>query len=166
MNYDHTLSLVVGVDECMQNQEISKMASLIQELYSIIQKLESNFPGRHFTPDGHLVGSIGEVLASNHYGLELLPASYETHDAKTTDGKFVQIKATQGKSIGIRSEPDHLLVLKIILDGTVDEVYNGPGNLAWENASKMQKNGQRQITVKKLKTLMINMDKSFQLPKI
>lgn len=149
----------------MENQGPSKMALLIQELYLIVQKLESNFPGRHFTPDGHLVGSIGEVLASYHYGLELLPASYEVHDAKTPDGKFVQIKATQGKSIGIRSEPNHLLVLKILLDGTVEEVYNGPGNLAWENASKMQKNGQRQISVNKLKALMDSVDKYSQLPR-
>lgn len=149
----------------MDDYKLSEMALLIQDLYSIVKKLESHFPGRHFTPDGHLVGSIGEVLASHHYDLELLPASYEIHDAKTPDGKFVQIKATQGKSIGIRSEPDHLLVLKILLNGTVEEVYNGPGNLVWENASKMQKNGQRQISVNKLKALMSNVDRYSQLPR-
>jgi hypothetical protein len=29
------------------------------------------FPGRHFTPDGHMVGSFGEALAAHHYGIEL-----------------------------------------------------------------------------------------------
>ena len=52
---------------------------------------------RHFTPDGHLVGSIGEVLVASYYGLELLPASSQTHDAKSDSGKMVQIKATQVK---------------------------------------------------------------------
>jgi len=35
----------------------------IQELYSIVNELEDTFSGRKFTLDGHLVGSIGEVLS-------------------------------------------------------------------------------------------------------
>lgn len=142
------------------------MPLLIQELYSIIHKLEKHFPGRHFTPDGHLIGSIGEVLASYHYGLELLSAGTETHDAKTHDGKMVQIKATQGKSIGIRSEPEYLLVLKILPTGETEEVFNGPGKLAWDSAGKMQKNGQRSISVSKLKRLMENLGFKSRLPRI
>ena len=71
------------------------IASRIRELYAITQELEQLYPGRKFTPDGHLVGSIGEVLVAEHYGLTLLPNSSETHDAVTNDGKLVQIKATQ-----------------------------------------------------------------------
>ena len=36
----------------------------IQELIKIVSELEIEFPGRHFTIDGHLVGSIGEVMAA------------------------------------------------------------------------------------------------------
>lgn len=36
--------------------------SLVQRLYRITSELEELYPGRHFTPDGHMVGSIGEVL--------------------------------------------------------------------------------------------------------
>ena len=90
----------------MEVDNIVQMPLLIQELYEIVHKLESLFPGRHFTPDGHLVGSIGEVLASYYYGLELLPASYKTHDAVTYDRKYVQVKATQVKSIVLGSGPD------------------------------------------------------------
>ena len=95
-----------------------------------------------------------EVLAASRYGLELLTASSEIHDAKTPDGKFVQIKATQVKSVALRSKPEHLLVLKILPDGISEEIYNGPGKLAWEHCGKMQKNGQRSITLFKLKKLM------------
>ncbi len=55
----------------------------------------TTFPGRHYTPDGGMVGSIGEALAASWYGLELFTAGAETHDAKAPDGRLVQIKATQ-----------------------------------------------------------------------
>jgi hypothetical protein len=126
----------------------------IQRLYRIVSELEEAFPGRRFTPDGHLVGSIGEVLAEHHFGLCLFPGSTETHDAKSSCGKNVQKKATQGRTVGIRSEPEHLVVLKIFSSGQFNTVYNGPGKLAWDNAGKMQKNGQRVLSVSKLADLM------------
>lgn len=85
-----------------------------------------------------------------------MPNSTEIHDAIDADGKFVQIKATQIKRIAISSEPDHLIVIKISDSGEWEEVYNGPGSLVWRNAGKMQKNGQRPITLAKLKSLMQN----------
>lgn len=54
---------------------IEQVPSKIKEIYKIVEELESLFSGRHFTPDGHMVGSIGEVLAAHHYSLELYPAS-------------------------------------------------------------------------------------------
>jgi len=126
----------------------------VKELYKITDELEQTFPGRKFTPDGHLVGSIGEVLASGHYGLELLPSSFETHDAISKNGRKVQIKATQINQISISSEPEHLIVLQIQRNGDAVEMYNGPGKTVWENSGKLQKNGQRQISLSKLKTLM------------
>ena len=134
------------------------------ELYQIVDDLESMFPGRPFTLDGHLIGSIGEVLAAHRYGLTLLPASAPTHDAKSPCGKLVQVKATQVKSIGIRAEPEHLLVLKILSDGTFDTVFNGPGNVVWNAAGKMQKNGQRAVSVSKMKALMCDVESNQQLP--
>ena len=52
-----------------------EVPALIRDLYAIVSKLESIFPGRHFTPDGHLVGSIGEALANTYYAIELCRAS-------------------------------------------------------------------------------------------
>ncbi len=94
-------------------EQIEKIPGLVKKLYEIVEDLENAFPGRKFTPDGHLVGSIGEVLAAYHYDLELLPNSEKTHDAKSKDGKLVQIKATQCKRVAISSEPNYLLVIKI-----------------------------------------------------
>lgn len=150
----------------MPKTNIEQIPVLIKQLYSIVDELESYFPGRHFTPDGHLVGSIGEVLAASYYDLKLLPASVEKHDAVTRDGKMVQIKATQGKSVGLRSEPENLIVLKILKDGKTTEIYNGPGKTVWNSSGTMQKNGQRSISISKLTQLMKAISLNDRLPRI
>ena len=142
------------------------IAQKIRELYAITTELESLYPGRKFTIDGHLVGSIGEVLVSERYGLTLLPNSTQTHDAEAEDGRLVQIKATQTKRIAISSEPDFLIAIQIQENGTWLEIYNGPGGLVWENAGKLQKNGQRPISVAKLKSLMKTVSDSHRIQPI
>ena len=136
------------------------LSDKIKELYKITNELEARYPGRKFTPDGHLVGSIGEVLVAEHYGLTLLPNSSETHDAVGKNGTYVQIKATQINRIAISGEPEHLIVIKLFQDGSWEEIYNGPGDLAWNNAGKMQKNGQRPISIAKLKAIMDTLPQS------
>ena len=147
-------------------EQVSEIPQLIRELYRIVERLEALFPERRFTLDGHLVGSIGEVLAAHYYGLRLLTASAEAHDAEAADGRLVQIKATQRTRVGLRSPPKHLLVLRILPGGRWREVYNGPGELAWENAGKMQKNGQRPVSVSKLAQLMENVSEEDRLQRV
>lgn len=130
------------------------LSAQIKELYAITKTLEDQFPGRRFTPDGHLVGSIGEVLVADCYGLKLLPNSTQTHDAVSEDGKQIQIKVTQVKRINISSEPDYLIAIKLLDTGDWEEVYSGPGKMAWDSAGKLQKNGQRSISLAKLRKLM------------
>jgi len=133
---------------------VTEVPGLVQQLYAIVSHLESLFEGRKFSLDGHLVGSIGEVLAAHYYDLALLPAGTETHDARTSTGLLVQIKATQNSSVALSSEPQHLLVIRLKRDGSFQEVYNGPGSQPWEHAGKMQKNGQRRISFATLTRLM------------
>ena len=66
----------------------------------------------------------------------------------------MQIKTTQIKKIAISSKPDYAIVIKMFQDGSWEEIYNGPGELIWDNAGKLQKNGQRPISLAKLKSLM------------
>jgi len=134
-------------------KQIDKIPELIKKIYEIVNELEGLFPGRPFTPDGHMVGSIGEVLAAEHFDLELLPPSFQGHDAKDKEGRLVQIKATQGDSIALRSEPDRLIILKIFKDGSFEKNYDGDGKIIWESAGKMQSNGQRRISLSKIRGL-------------
>jgi hypothetical protein len=132
---------------------MDRAVPLIVRLYDIVDELEQLFPGRRFTPDGHMVGSIGEAWAKWIFDLELLPGSAEKHDAKASDGRLVQIKATQGSSFAIYDEPDHLIALKLLRSGRVEVVYNGPGGAPWREAGAKGKNGQRPISLAKLQTL-------------
>ncbi|MDC3379518.1 hypothetical protein OAX78_04475, partial [Planctomycetota bacterium] len=109
----------------------SKFQGLVQQLYGVVGELEGMFPGRPFTPDGHMVGSIGECLVADAYGLTLMPPSNKGYDAVAPDGTQVEIKATQGTKVGFRSEPAHAIVVKLSKDGTFTEVYNGPGKPVW-----------------------------------
>jgi hypothetical protein len=136
------------------NNNKTTIAKKITELFAITKELEELYPGRKFTIDGHLVGSIGEVLVADKFNLTLLPNSTKTHDAVDNEGKYYQIKATQTDRIALSSEPDFLIVVKLHSDGTWDVVYNGPGKIIWDNSGKMQKNGQRPISLSKIKKLM------------
>jgi len=143
-----------------------RFPELITALYGVVAELERMFPGRHFTPDGHLVGSIGEALASHHYGIALAPASAESHDGHC-NGKAVQIKATQGDRVALSSEPEHLLVLKLNKDGSFTEEYNGPGAPAWElvRHKPRPKNGQYQVALSTLRRLSRVQDSATRLPR-
>jgi hypothetical protein len=114
---------------------------MVERLYGILHELESRFPGRPFTPDGHLVGSIGGVLAGHRYALELIACSTEGHDARARDGRLVQTKATQGSSVAMRSPCEHLFALRQLQTEETEEVFNGPGNLASEACGSMHRNG-------------------------
>jgi hypothetical protein len=48
-----------------------KFPKLLRSIYDSVDALEAMFRGRHFTPDGHMVGSLGEAFAAHYYGIEL-----------------------------------------------------------------------------------------------
>jgi hypothetical protein len=148
----------------MKNRDL--IPELVRELYSVVKKLTELYPDRKFTPDGHLVGSIGEVIAKHDYNLTLLPTSAEIHDAESPDGKLIQIKTTQTNRVALSSQPDYLIVLSLDKIGDVTEIYNGPGEKPWEAAGKKQKNGQRTIYFNRLSEIMKSVKQQDQIPKV
>ena len=88
-------------------------------------------------------------------------------DAVTRDGKLVQVKATQGTRTSLGSESEHLIVLLLHRDGSAEEVFNGPGNLAWHGAGPMQKTGQcAMLALSTLRRLMIRVPERDRLPTV
>ena len=143
-----------------------RFPKLISELYDIVAELEAMF-GRPFTPDGHMVGSIGEALAAHHYGLTLMPPSTQGCDAHLGQKK-VEIKATQGTRVAFRCKPDHLIVLKINKDGSFDEIYNGDGDRVWAlvGHKPMPSNGQLSISLSALRKLANQVSDSERIARV
>jgi len=141
-----------------------RVARYLDALYEASEGLEGIFVGRKFTLDGHLVGSIGEVVAAYMFDLELNAASTRAHDAITHDGKKVEIKLTQRRSVAIRHEPEHLIALHRPKGGPLSIVYNGPGSVVWESAGRIQTNGQRSISLALLRNLDQQVRVSDRLP--
>jgi hypothetical protein len=126
----------------------------VARIYNAIAELEALYPSRKFTPDGHLVGSIGEVIAAEALGLTLYPMSRPGHDAHDSNGD-VQIKMTGGKHVAMYATCDRLVVLRIVSPREAEIVYDGPGEPAWHNSRKEGKNGQRVISLARLRTIAL-----------
>jgi hypothetical protein len=124
----------------------------VARIYEATAELEKRYPQRKSTPDGHLVGSIGEVIAAEALGLKLHPMNHPGHDA--FDGvNDVQIKLTAGKRVALYASCVRLVVLRIVSPKEAELIYDGPGEPAWNAAGKMQKNGQRPISLRALTAL-------------
>jgi hypothetical protein len=126
-----------------------KLPPPVAAIYRAVAELEALYPDRKFTPDGHLVGSIGEVVAAEALGLTLHPSSHPGHDAFDADGD-VQIKLTGGDSVSLYATCDRLVVLRIVSPKEAEIVYDGDGEPAWDEAGPMSNNGQRRISIKRL----------------
>ena len=127
----------------------------VAAIYKAVRELEARYPGRKFTLDGHLVGSIGEVIAAETFNLTLYPMSHAGHDAWDVNGP-VQVKMTAGTSVAMYDSCVRLIVLKVISPEEAEIIYDGPGEPVWTNAGNVQKNGQRRISLSKLRKLAVD----------
>lgn len=135
----------------MTNRRIP-LPDAVARIYEATAELERNHPERKFTPDGHLVGSIGEVIAAEALGLTLHPMSRPGHDAFDAQGE-VQIKMTAGRSVAMYATCARLVVLRLVSPKEAEIVYDGPGAPAWAAAGKAGKNGQRVVSITRLRRL-------------
>ena len=126
----------------------------IVKIYEAVAELEKAYPGRPFTPDGHLVGSIGEVVARETFGFTLNPPSYKGHDAKCATRGDVEIKITAGSSVAFRGDCNHLIVLQIVSPHQAEIIYDGPGAPVLAIAGKQASNGQRRAAISKIRALV------------
>ena len=116
------------------------MKEEISNLFNIIEALKNKYHhhGKHFTLDGKIVGDIGEVLAADIYGLELLPSNTPIYDAKEiSTGRKIQIKSSFKNycyfPFGEEKIPDYFLAINITSEGEVEELYNGSGRFLFNN---------------------------------
>ena len=129
----------------------------VQAIFDACQQLTAS-TGRPFSPDGHLVGSLGEVLAADLLDLTLMPPSNAGYDAVDGEGRKVEIKTTTRRSVALSASgtsAERLVVVVIRDDGNPEVVYDGPTEAVWVAAGKPQKNGQRTISLSRLRQIPI-----------
>ena len=116
------------------------ISDAIKQMLQVVKQLQQVYPAKKFTLDGRLFGYIGEVIAETAYDIKLHDDLRKHHDARATDGRQVQIKATMKASLTFPCDhiPDYYLGIKIHRDGTFTEIFNGPGSLAWEAVKNRQ----------------------------
>jgi len=112
-----------------KHQTIHQALALI---FEGIDQLQKSFPNRKFTIDGRLVGDIGEVIADLEYDITLHETSQPDHDATSSDGRNVQIKATFKGQLTFKTVPDYYLGFQLFKDGRFEEIYNGPGDIIYK----------------------------------
>jgi len=151
---------------------VAATSALVADLHRVVEALEKLHPGRKFTPDGHLVGSLGEVAAVALFDITLHGNSNKGCDAVTRDDRMVEIKATYGSSgVSVRRSShgiaDDLLVLKLSKDGSVEVVFNGPYAIAHTLVAdkKDASNGQVQMSLSRLRTLNATVPDADRVPK-
>ena len=129
-----------------------KLPPEVAAIYEAVDKLAAKYPDRKFTLDGHLVGSIGEVAAKEHFGLKkLYTASHPGHDAVDKAGRDVQVKliGRTAKRVSMYATSDRLIVLRIVSpEEGAEIIYDGDGEPAWRAAGPMRKNGQKVVSLR------------------
>ncbi len=134
--------------------DINEMLSIYRNMVKEVETLESMFDDRHFTLDGHIIGSIGEVAAAKLYGIRLFISSTKAIDGEV-DSKLVQIKVVQQDNVmlsfdGEGESPYYLLVLYLNKRGVIFEVYNGLWKDAFGAVPTTDSHGYKHIRVNKL----------------
>ena len=127
----------------------------VREIFEACRSL-SESTGRPISPDGHLVGGLGEVLAAELLNLSLMPPSNDGCDAIDSEGRRVEIKTTTRRSVSLSASGTHaerLVVIVLDRDGSPTIVYDGECDVAWAAAGRPQKNGQRSIGLSRLDQL-------------
>ncbi len=142
--------------------EKAEFTSAVKNVFDACRNL-SKLSGemRKFTPDGRLVGDIGEIIAAAFYQVKLHDVGRHDWDG-TYNGKNVQIKATSGKGTYLKEPPKDgfadglLMVFQINQEtGEFKSVYNGDIQCVWDalNSLKIDRTGAKMISLDRLRKL-------------
>ena len=135
-----------------EEEKIEGVKSIMSVIYSSLHTLRIFAPEYRWKGLGNVLGDYGECVAIDHYNLTKAPPGTEGHDATTSDGKTVAIKANHAShSIGFRGEADLLLVLSVGEDGGWSEIYYGPFKPVRDASRFSKRDNKHIITVRKLR---------------
>lgn len=154
----------------MRNVEF---AAAVKKVFDACRNLsEVSGKLRPFTPDGRMVGDIGEVAAANLYQVSLHNIGRSHWDGVCGE-RHMQIKATSGNDTYLKEAPKEgfadglLMVFKIDRNsGDCECVYNGDIQRVWDylENKKLDRTGAKQITLDRLKELQASVPRKDMIP--
>ena len=152
--------------------ELVRARNNLREHFAEVLKTNGSTAELHFTLDGNLVGDIGEALAVELFGIELVDVkSVEGYDGFVPGSKTtVQIKATgTGRGPAFRNtsrHADYLLFFDLDLEQGIGEIiYNGPEHYARAFLPESFE-GQRSLTPNQIRRAAERIGSGEALPQI
>ncbi len=146
----------------MDSKEFKKK---IASIYEIANELGREFNISKCTPDGHLLGAIGQIAAKTAFGLQF-GSDEKEHNCIWSDesrSMNIQVRCTGRGSIAIRKEPEYLIALEISETGKIYLLYNGPGKYVWERIER-QKQAQKNASRNQLRDAQSEVSLKSQIP--
>jgi hypothetical protein len=113
--------------------DVAEFKNRIAQIYKIADELGRAFNIDTCTPDGHLLGAIGQIAASIAFNLQF-GSEKEEHNCTWSGGERkvnVQVRCSGRGSIALRKEPEYLIAVEIGKTGRIKLLFNGPGEYAW-----------------------------------
>lgn len=133
---------------------IKAVQYILATIFAAQKALQTLAPEFKWAGLGNLLGSFGELVAIDYYGLTKAPSGADGYDALTKDNKTVQIKTNySAKQIGFRGNADLMLVIKVTEDGDWEEVYYGDFKLVKEKSRYAARDNKHMIAISKLHTI-------------
>ncbi len=131
-----------------QLARISAAKHILASVFASQRALREVAPEFRWSGLGNLLGDYGELIAIEHYGLEKAGSGSGDFDARTRDGRTVQIKTNfAAKQIGFRGTADLLLVLSVKEDGSWTEIYFGSFAQVAELARFSRRDNKKMIAI-------------------
>jgi len=145
--------------------DVIEFKKKIASIYEIANELGREFNISRCTPDGHLLGAIGQIAAKIAFGLQF-GSDKKEHNCSWSDQNRiinVQVRCTGRGSVSIRKEPEYLIALEISETGKIYLLYNGPGEYVWERI-KHQKQAQKNASRNQLTEARYEVSPKIQIP--
>ena len=132
-------------------EAFAALPDLLRQFYSSLDEMSFLFR-RSLIPEGEMGDRLGEIVAAYVYDLDLNQEDEECAEAKTSDGRCVQVQTTRASgrgTVALRHTFEHLLVVRLTGRQLI-EVYNGPLEPIWAVAKRIQRDGTRRVSMSRL----------------
>lgn len=133
---------------------IQAVQHILATVFAAQKALRTLAPEFKWAGLGNLLGSFGELVAIDYYGLTKSKSGADEYDALTSNGQRVQIKTNYASpQIGFRGEADLILVIKVKDDGSWEELYYGDFNEVKKLSRYSSRDNKHMLAISKLRTL-------------